>query len=48
ELSVFVRERLANFKVPTVIVIRDEMLPRSAQGKILKRVVRDELAAERA
>jgi long-chain acyl-CoA synthetase len=48
ELSAFVRERLANFKVPTVIVIRDEMLPRSAQGKILKRVVRDELAAERA
>ena len=48
ELSAFVRERLAAFKVPTVIDIRDEMLPRSPQGKILKRLVRDELAASRA
>ncbi|MEM7140779.1 MAG: class I adenylate-forming enzyme family protein [Actinomycetota bacterium] len=47
ELREFLSSRLAGFKIPTVIDIRDEMLPRSPQGKILKRVVRDELAAAR-
>lgn len=45
ELTTFVGERLAAFKVPTVVDIRSEMLPRSPQGKLLKRVIRDELAA---
>jgi len=47
ELIDFVGARLAGFKVPSVVDIRSEMLPRSPQGKILKRVVRDELAAAR-
>lgn len=48
ELHDFLAPHLAGFKIPTVVDIRDEMLPRSPQGKILKRVVRDELAAARA
>ncbi|MDG2029284.1 MAG: AMP-binding protein [Acidimicrobiales bacterium] len=48
ELRSFLTSRLASFKIPTVVDIRDDMLPRSPQGKILKRVVRDELAALRA
>jgi len=36
ELQAFVRERLAGFKVPVSIIIRDEPLPRNANGKILK------------
>ena len=48
ELTAFIGEHLAAFKVPTVVDIRDEMLPRSPQGKILKRLMRDEMAAERA
>ena len=47
ELVAHVGQHLAAFKIPTVIDIRDEMLPRSPQGKILKRVVRNELAAAR-
>jgi acyl-CoA synthetase (AMP-forming)/AMP-acid ligase II len=37
----FCRERLANYKVPRRVVIRDA-LPRNASGKILKRVLREE------
>ncbi|MDH3705975.1 MAG: acyl--CoA ligase [Acidimicrobiia bacterium] len=48
ELQDHVGERLAAFKVPSVVVIADQMLPRSPQGKILKRQIRDELAAARA
>jgi acyl-coenzyme A synthetase/AMP-(fatty) acid ligase len=48
ELQLHVGEHLANFKIPTTVEISEEMLPRSAQGKILKRVVRDRLAAARA
>ncbi|MBU67952.1 MAG: fatty acid--CoA ligase [Cupriavidus sp.] len=36
ELQAFVRERLAAFKVPVRIIVRDEMLPRNPNGKILK------------
>jgi acyl-CoA synthetase (AMP-forming)/AMP-acid ligase II len=43
-----VRERLAGFKVPTVIEIAAEPLPRNASGKILKRQIRDELASARS
>jgi len=36
ELQAFVRERLAAFKVPVRVIVRDEMLPRNPNGKILK------------
>ena len=36
ELRGFVAERLAAFKVPVAVVFRREMLPRNANGKILK------------
>jgi long-chain acyl-CoA synthetase len=35
-LRAFVAERIAAFKVPVRIVVRDEMLPRNAAGKIMK------------
>ena len=35
--------RLAAFKVPSVVVFRDEPLPRNAAGKVLKRQLREEL-----
>ena len=38
----FARERLANFKVPRRVEIRDE-LPMNATGKVLKGVLRDQL-----
>jgi long-chain acyl-CoA synthetase len=43
ELQAHVRERLAGFKVPTLVRIADGQLPRNAAGKILKRELRDEL-----
>jgi long-chain acyl-CoA synthetase len=43
ELTAFLRERIAPFKIPTAVVVRTEQLPRSATGKILKRQLRDEL-----
>jgi long-chain acyl-CoA synthetase len=42
------QERVANFKIPSVIEIHTEPLPRNPAGKILKREIRDELAARRA
>ncbi len=39
-----VGERLAAFKVPSVVAIRDAELPRNAAGKVLKRELREELA----
>ena len=45
DLQKFVGERLAKFKVPTVITIVNESLPRNASGKILKRDLRDALIA---
>jgi len=44
-LQQFVGERLAKFKVPTTVTIVDEQLPRNASGKILKRDLRDAVAA---
>jgi long-chain acyl-CoA synthetase len=41
ELLQFCRDKLAKFKVPKEIELRDS-LPKSAAGKILKRVLRDE------
>jgi long-chain acyl-CoA synthetase len=48
ELQQHVRQRLAAFKVPSVIEITTGPLPRNASGKILKRQIRDELAATRS
>ena len=45
DLQKFVGERLAKFKVPTVITIVNESLPRNASGKILKRDLRDAMIA---
>ena len=39
------RQRLAGFKVPKELIVRAQ-LPRNPSGKILKRVLRDEIAAE--
>lgn len=43
KLRAFVAERLAAFKVPVRIWIRDEALPRHPAGKILERDLRGEL-----
>jgi len=43
-LQAHVAERLASFKVPTLVHLTDHQLPRNASGKILKRELRDELA----
>jgi long-chain acyl-CoA synthetase len=43
ELTAFLGEHLAPFKVPTKIGIVNEQLPRNASGKILKRELRDRL-----
>jgi long-chain acyl-CoA synthetase len=43
DLRAFAAVRLAEFKVPTRIVLRDEPLPRNAVGKVLKRELRGEL-----
>ena len=39
--------RIAAFKIPSVVDFRHEQLPRGATGKILKRQIRDEVAAGR-
>jgi len=46
EITAFCRENLANYKVPAQVDFIDE-LPKSATGKILKRVLRDEAAGQR-
>ena len=43
EITTFCRDNLANYKIPTRIDFIDE-LPKSATGKILKRVLRDQAA----
>ncbi len=44
DLQTWVRERLRSTKMPGVIEFRDE-LPYSPTGKLLRRVLRDELSA---
>ena len=39
----FLAERVAKYKIPATIWIRDEALPRNANGKFLKRELRDQL-----
>ena len=41
ELIAFCREHLTSYKVPTSVEFRAE-LPKSAVGKVLRRVLRDE------
>jgi acyl-CoA synthetase (AMP-forming)/AMP-acid ligase II len=41
DLREWVRGRLAAFKVPAVVDIRSDALPRNATGKVLKRELRD-------
>jgi acyl-CoA synthetase (AMP-forming)/AMP-acid ligase II len=43
DLRAHVAERLAAFKVPSKVFIREEELPRNPAGKILKRNLRTEL-----
>jgi acyl-CoA synthetase (AMP-forming)/AMP-acid ligase II len=45
ELQGFLADRIAKYKIPATIWIRDEMLPRNANGKFLKRELRQELLA---
>jgi len=42
-----VAAKLAKFKVPTIVELSDEPLPRNASGKILKKNIRDTLVARR-
>ena len=46
EIRAHLRKHLANFKVPKEIVLKDE-LPKNATGKVLKRVLKQQLADER-
>jgi fatty-acyl-CoA synthase len=46
ELQAFCRGRLGGFKLPRQLVLR-ETLPRLPSGKVLKRVLRAELADEK-
>ena len=43
ELTSFLAERIAPFKIPSQWFVRDEPLPRGATGKILKREIRDRI-----
>jgi long-chain acyl-CoA synthetase len=42
EVRAWVREELADFKVPAYVELRQEPLPRNASGKLLKNVLRGE------
>jgi long-chain acyl-CoA synthetase len=44
ELREHVANRLASFKVPAYVELRNDPLPRNPNGKILKRELREELA----
>ena len=45
QLRAFCRERLAGFKTPRQLLLRDS-LPRNPSGKVLKRVLREQIVAE--
>lgn len=45
ELKTFCAGRLADYKVPETFTLLDEPLPRNANGKLLKRVLRERLPA---
>lgn len=46
ELRAFVGERIARHKIPRFVYVREEPLPTNANGKFLKRQLRDELHVE--
>lgn len=46
ELEVFLSERIARFKIPTKMWFLHEPLPRNANGKFLKRQLREQLTGE--
>ena len=46
ELRAHCRELIAGYKVPKVIEISSEPLPKSGPGKVLKRVLRDRYLAD--
>ena len=46
ELREHVAERIAGFKVPSQVFIREEPLPRNPAGKVLKRDLREETLAD--
>jgi long-chain acyl-CoA synthetase len=48
ELMAYCKERLTAYKVPKFVHFREEPLPKSAVGKILRRLVRDELENAKA
>jgi acyl-CoA synthetase (AMP-forming)/AMP-acid ligase II len=45
ELQQFLREKLAAFKIPSLIVFRDDELPRNATGKVLKKDLKSDYTA---
>jgi long-chain acyl-CoA synthetase len=45
DLSTFLADRLARFKIPATVWFRKQQLPRNANGKFMKRELRDELIA---
>lgn len=42
----FCAERLSDYKVPETVTLQDEPLPRNANGKVVKRTLRETLLAE--
>jgi len=48
ELQAFAAQKLARFKVPAYVFFRDEPLPRTATGKVLKRDLREQVTANAA
>lgn len=48
QLQDFVAQRLAAYKVPAQIMVRTQALPRNPAGKVLKTVIRQEVAAQMA
>ncbi|HZZ35357.1 MAG TPA: long-chain fatty acid--CoA ligase, partial [Caulobacteraceae bacterium] len=46
ELKAHVRKLLSAYKVPVRIDIRDEELPRNANGKTMKSVIREQMLAK--
>lgn len=46
QLTEFLAERIAKFKIPAKVWFRSEQLPRNANGKFMKRELREELIAE--
>ena len=45
DLRILCSERLANFKVPEYVELRDEPLPRNPAGKVLKNLLRGDEAS---